>query len=388
MFWLLVWLWSSNALAAPTGQIAFLRGDAAYVLNIKRATRVKLPFSNRAELVRIAPRGGAVVYFVRPRGVSSAAARVYHAFISRPPYRVAHLLPAPMDRVPLYTQVTWNAAGSRLTLILDRFETDPGRWQNGSVFEYRVRAAQVVKLNSVPRAMSRNGRWEIFQTGKTIQVRDRRTGRTRVVFSYGQPGRLLKRLQGVPDYSPDFQDGAEGWWLGGLSVSADGAEASFVTNAGSGSSAAGGNSYFIGAFSVGVRTGAVRLLSYCVGCKSPYLERSPDGQKLLFAYASHASAADNSWTGEVIEWRSGRTRELIFNTPEAAPTGAANLTWGWSWSPDSKFIALAVNYYDPVSYDFAESRLKHDFKVYVRAIGTGAAVRVIPAARDPSWGRL
>src|SRR5687767_335763 len=85
--------------AAPSGHIAFLKDNAAYVASAATGQAVRLPQSSGAALVEMSPRDGSTAYFVTPSGTRpTGETQYYYGRISRPPYRTVTALPAPLNR--------------------------------------------------------------------------------------------------------------------------------------------------------------------------------------------------------------------------------------------------------------------------------------------------
>jgi hypothetical protein len=386
----------------PIGLIAFIRDDQAFVLDVARGLRYTLSNSQRVVRLEIAPQGGAVVYFVRIHLAKNADdnSSALRGFISFIPYKKAFALPAPLDQIPFYSSIHWQPDGHKVTISTG---DSPER-----ILEYDLKAKRVIQTKNPPVTTSSNGRYEVFQSGKSIVRRDRRTGQTFTVFSYGQPESLLRTLKIKPEL--DWHN-ASNWWLNDPQISPDGMEVYFVTNAASGSSAAGGNSSLEIAVAVNLRTKVPRgcyyaaipayipagycakaiqlqaraqtprMIASCENCKAASLSLSPDGRKILFAYASHSSAADNSWYGELHSLGSNLSLEIINGV--SGNSSDANLISGWAWSPDSRFIAIGASYYNPTFADF--DHLK--WNIYLHDARTGRALKIIPNAEGVSWGK-
>jgi hypothetical protein len=387
--------------SAPSGLIAFIRNDQAFVLDVARGLRYALPYSQRVVRLEIAPRGGAVVYFVRIHSAKNADdnSSALRGFISRAPYKKAFALPAPLGQIPFYSSIHWHQDGHKVTILTG---DSPER-----ILEYDLKTKRVTQTKNLPAITSGNGRYEVFQRDKSILRRDKYNSQTESVFDYGRPEQLLRVLKFKPD--TDWRN-AWNWWLGDPQISPDGMEVYFVTNAASNSSAAGGNSSFQVAVAVNLRTRvprgcyyaiilpplsedfcskeikrmlqtrAPRILASCENCKAAFLSLSPDGTKILFAYASHTSVSDNSWYGELHSLGSKRSLEIINGVAEDG--GGANLISGWAWSPDSRFIAVGASYYNPTFENFESL----NWNVYLRDTRTGQAIKVIPNAESVSWG--
>jgi hypothetical protein len=385
----------------PNGLIAFIRNDQAFVLDVARGLRYPLVNSQRVVRLEIAPHGGAVVFFVRIHPAKSADddSSALRGFISLPPYKKAFALPAPLGQIPFYSNLRWHQGGRKITISTDDF---PKR-----ILEYDLKTKRVTQIKNQFAVSSSDGRYEVFQRGKSIFRRDKRNGQVENVFDYGHPEQLLRVLGFQTEL--DWRN-ASNWWLGDPQISSDGMEVYFITNAASASSAAGGNSSLELVAAVNMRTRvprgcyyeiilsplsedfcssetkrmiqtrAPRILKFCEGCKGASFSLSPDGRHFLFAYASHTSAADNSWYGKLDSLGSKRNFEIINGVPEDA--GGANLVSGWAWSPDSRFIAIGASYYNPTFADFDHL----NWNIYLRDTRTGQAIKAIPNAESVSWG--
>lgn len=198
------------------------------------------------------------------------------------------------------------------------------------------------------------------------------------------------------------------WALSGVSLTPDGKELFFAANAGTGLGAPGGTNW--GYFAVDLATRKLNVLS-ALGSLSGRMPEvaqvSPDGLRLAFMNVGHGGYFVNPRPVYVVDLLTQQSRELL-NGP-GNHEGECNLTAGpLCWSPDSRYVALDVLYYDvqgiPAESETIRSWIPgrgrsravsanewkpriNDYAVLIFDAATGRQVRELPAAHHVSWSR-
>lgn len=239
---------------------------------------------------------------------------------------------------------------------------------------------------------SDNG-WMAYSTDTQIRVRRIDTGTERVLFDIRKPAALrdaLARLpakSGVRDLQDEYDDemarSAENWTISTAVLSHDGRYVTFLSDCGTGQGAQGNST--MGFVRVDVQTGRTRVLErlgVVFGRPPTVLALSPDGRRLLVASSAHNSAADSSFTVRDVDIDTGKTVDLLASDPRAKRL--ANNVEGACWSPDSRYVAVSVRYYDARSADADSGGPKADLEI--KDATTGRTVRVVKDFAQPSWG--
>ncbi len=363
----------------PTGRIAYLKGNAAFVAEAGAAGGAprRLPQSDVAAGVFLSPVDGAALYF------AARAAGNLRGFISRPPYREARPLPTGLV-TQLMPSVVWSGNGKTVFLTGEKdhaaFEPTTGRLQ---------------RLRFPVHSASQDGRVVAFVTEKEIKVGWPGTGQERTLFSVGRPQPLFAalknarrpdKLSDVTNTDPELWRSSRNWQIGAPALSPDGATVFFATNLGGGMGASANTSFCF--FAANVKTGSLSVLSRLgvfFGRVPVECQVSPDGKRLLFLLSQHSSAVENPVFAHVADLLTQQSREILRAEPERKRQ--ANLTDGAAWSPEGRYVAVSNLYYDVATVLRTENwePRDDDFTLLIKDAATGRTVRRIPGARQPSW---
>lgn len=380
------------AQAAPKGRLAYIQNDMAIVSDATTGAKKVLPQSARARFLAVSPRGD-TVYFVALPGKEREqdGPPILTGYFSAPPYRTARKLPAELQgEAP--GNLKWSATGN--TLWIRGFELSGA---------YTPSSNKWSRLGYLPESASRDGRRVAYATGDEIRIRDTNTKRERVVFTRTKPqvlfnalgsGRNQKKLRDLHSgIDPAMWQSSRNWAISSPALSPDGSRLYFGSNVGTGQGASGNSMWAL--FAADLKTGKIAVLSEVgpqFGRMPENLEVSPDGKRLLCVVSAHSSAMDNPCYALVVDLLTQKSREVLVNVPEAKEK--SNLTYGASWSPDGKYVAISATFYD-VEKAWAQVKKdtnwggpsNSDYTLYIKDAATGRTVRRIPGAILPSWGR-
>lgn len=362
--------------APLSGRLAYVQNGAAFVLMLPNGKPKMLPNSRGARIVSIAPKGGTVLFFVTQKQT--------RAFITRPPYAAAKLLPAPLDKFEP-GNVQWTQDGASVLLA---------SWDKS--YLWHMATGKVLALPAGDATLSRDGSQVAFATEKEIKLRRMSDGSERVLFFIARPqplftalksARYPKNLRELQDaISPDLWKDATMWNFGSLVFSADGKTLWFACNAGTGAGAAGNTTWCW--FACDLQSGHLASLSK-LGAQFSRLPGdialSPDGKKLLYSESVHSSAIENPVAVSVLDLLTQRATIIAQMTIEKKYD--ANLIYGACWSPDSRAVAASAFYYDTqkIMKNPEWQPRDADFTLYLRDLN-GRTLRRIPGAVAPSWG--
>jgi WD40-like Beta Propeller Repeat len=377
-------LLAASAGAAPTGQLVFIKSDAVYVAQAAGGPARRLPGSDHAWYVAASPTSGTVLYFVAPAGAKWDEAADTRGFVSRPPYDGARPLPPPLDHLDT-PEVRW-AANGRIAF-----------WSAGDRHgTYEPASDRVRRVRSGADSASRDGRVLAFATDREIKVRWPASGKERTLFSIGRPQPLfaalrrarhpekLRRL--IDEVRPALWRQSRNWQLGRPALTPDGKTVFFAANAGSGMDDAGSSAFCF--FAADVATGKLSVLSrlgILLGRSPRQCQVSPDGQRLFFVMPSKISAREEWRHAYLVDLRTQDPREILHADPNHA--AQMSLMDGACWSPDGRYLAIAVLYYDRQTA-FARAAWEpraEEFVLRIEEAATGRTVCQIPGARQPSW---
>ncbi|HVK04283.1 MAG TPA: hypothetical protein VM490_12460 [Armatimonadaceae bacterium] len=392
---LLAALAAASGAGAQTGRLAYVKDNAAYVGPADGyAPAVRLPGSQNAVEVSLSPADGVALFFVAPAKPTMHDPVQAKGAACRPPYREAKWLGAPLSDMS-NPRVIWSANGDA-AFASDAADTVHGRYTpaDGRAVNYPIPVDSVSADGAVV-AYARENR--------EVRVRFRATGREKVLFSSGRPQALFEAVRRAkhPKGIASFREGmggemsrdARNWAIGTPAITPDGKTVFFATNGGGGMGASGNCTFAF--FSVDVATGNIAILSK-VGeefGRVPYRDCrvSPDGRRLLYVASAHSSAVENpSWV-TVIDLPTQQTR--VVSRGDTANDAETNAFGGACWSPDGKYVAYSMLYYDVAA---AMKRLQEGgaweydpakYTLFIRDAATGRAVRKIPGATSPSWGK-
>jgi hypothetical protein len=219
-------------------------------------------------------------------------------------------------------------------------------------------------------------------------------GKTRKVFSIGNPAALVRALahanfgknaQGF-EYDADMAKDPTNWMVGDPALTSDGRTLYFCTNAGTGEGAQGNTDFCV--VSVDVASGRLRVLDRLglfFGRSPSTFALSPDNRRLLISSSVHDSAADNSFVVVTADLKTNRVVNLLATDRQSKSN--ANVVKGACWSPDSRYVALSVFYYN-AQRDDAEAIYDNSVATLeIKDAGTAKTIKTVPNVAYPSWGR-
>lgn len=209
--------------------------------------------------------------------------------------------------------------------------------------------------------------------------------------------RRARRPKNIKDLTDNYKLGfwkeAQNWSSGGPAVSHDGKTVFFASNAG-GTMGASGNTTF-GLFAGDIATRRLSVLSKAGTFfgRVPHISRvSPNGKRWMFVSSAHNMAIDNPCYVYVVDLETQAVRELVYSVDTTRRKRLTNLVDGACWSPDGRFVAVSVFFYDVPRYlrdnsadDLYNAASKYTLEIYDAA--TGKRVRSIPGATQPVWAR-
>lgn len=374
--------------AALNGRLAYIQTGAAYVVALPKGKPQKLPFSQRARLVSIAPRGGTILYFSSQKGDGSDE----RAWISKPPYKVARTLKLPKGFAPY--KVQWMGDGTKALLV---------EWNRSYLWH-----APSGSLKPMPQgelSLSRDGKLLAISQSKELRVRDLKTGREHIIFNVARPQIVFEALkrakypQKIKDLNdtiaPELWKDASLWNFGSCAFAADNSRLFWTCNAGTGAGAAGNTTFCW--FSTDLKTNRTDVLSKLGAqfSRLPYdVQLSPDGKKLLYGESVHSSAIENPVSVSLLDLLTQKETYLEQLTDNKKAD--MNLVNGFCWSPDGRAVVASAFYYDSATAWKKQEELSKkeqswqprdaDYTLFIRDL-KNRTLKKIPSAVSPSWGQ-
>ena len=241
-----------------------------------------------------------------------------------------------------------------------------------------------------------------YQTEKEIRLRWPATDEDKVIFSVGRPQPLfaalkkafapknLKDLTSMID--KDLYTDQHNWQTSDPVLTPDGARLLFATNAGTGAGAAGNCTWCL--ISVDTKTGELAPLSKLgvLYGRVPHISQiSPDGKKLLLVTSLHSSAVENPCQVYVIDLLTQAQREYLWADAKLKKNeNLTSLVDGACWSPDGRYLAASVLYYDTsVALKSENWQPKDDdYSLDLFSVATGKIVKKIKGGHLPSWAMV
>ena len=368
---------AAHAAPAPSGRLAYLRDGAAWVQALGSRT-VQMPDSAGAVWVSLSPTDGTCLYAVPAPGDQ------WTVRVSRSPYTESQgLLPAAGS----YGVPVWTANGLRAYLAA-----------GDAAVAYEPALGRTVPLAQAPDTLSADGSVAAWRGERGLRLRLTGTGAERDLFSIGRPEALLASLKSVrhPRRMTDLTGAVDrelwsdagNWQFSLPALMPDGQRLFFATNAGTGAGAAGNCGWCL--FAVDTANGKPAPLSglgALYGRVPHWLSVSPDGRYLAFLDSLHDSALRNPVGLHLTELLTQSDRELLWAGHDAEKDACVGDEA--CWSPDSRYIAVSVAWYNPdelVKAEATEVPAKL-FGLTVFDAASGRAVMTVPGGRSPSWGK-
>jgi hypothetical protein len=384
--------------ASPTGIIAGILAGHGVIYDAATGAVRRLPNAPRPWIVSLSPDGGDALYFVTKKtGEASAATQddaPFTGYVSHAPFDASMALAPPLN-TSQPVDVIW--AGNDHAFI-------EGYGQNGlfAAPANRYKASHVVVED-----VAADSDWVSYSTASEVHARNMRSGVDKTLFSIARPRALLGSLanagKAVKDLTdeldPSLAKDADNWAIGKTAISADGGHVYFLCNAGTSEGAQGNTTMCF--VRVDVASGHLTVLGRMgtvFGRVPDVFALSPDQRKLLVASSVHNSAADNSEVVESVDIASGRTVDyLAKDTPHPQPLSPpgkgeqqdftmANIVDGACWSPDSRYVAVSVYYYDTATLS-DDSDLVPDTRLEIKDADTGVTLRTVKHFARPCWVR-
>lgn len=371
--------------AQPAGRLGYVKDGYAWVTPATGGKTIRLPQSKGVYRLALQPTSGAAAWFTDTGTEDKPVCRGYRA---APPYAAAATMPAPFDKVAVWDML-WSDNGR--VAFLDG-DGAPARYFPDGTHK---------PLPGVAQDVSADGKVVVYSTEKELRVWWPETNRTRTLFSIGRPqplfdalrrSRYPKNLTDILDaIDPELYGNSRNWGQGRPTITPDGKYIFMATNAGLSSGVAGNTMYCF--VRLEVATGEIQALSK-VGTfygRVPYVcDISPDGKRLMFIGSFHDSAVVNPCQLYLIDLQTQDENELLWqDEKKSANENLANLTDGACWSPDSRYVAVSVAFYDSTkAWETTEDKLlAKAWNLVLYDAGTGQAVRTIPGAHQPAWAR-
>ena len=378
---LLVLTAASAALAAPQGQLMYVRGFAPWLESRVGASPRKLPHGSDVFQLAVSPTTGEVAYLEALGGRNSPELPPLRGMVLSRPYTAPHALPARWHSVPA-EWLSWSEnghtlwAGNSNGLLLNW--TTPGRATSPSPDASSSRDGRVVA--------------RAIDNGVVVAAGG---ARERAIFTTGRHQALLEALRAqrrwpevasfLQRYDPVQARDRRNWRFSLPAVSPDGQAVYFAANLGQGDEDLRNNfTFFVFRFDLG--SGGLLALGKFGGHygETPTLRVSPDGRRLLFVQQEYASAPQQPVTVTALDLVTQTARDLT-----ATDGGQGDLNWldGFCWLADSRYVAYSIASYrseDAFGEEFELS--PGDYTLYVKDILTGKNVHIVKGATQPGCG--
>lgn len=385
---LAVLLSTAPSSAQLRGQLVYRRQDALYRQTLPGSDAKRIDSTRSLSAFALSPAAGALLLFSAPD--ASPAPSEHHVpplLLLPPAYTKPQALPPALQQAAL-TRALWSGNGKTLFLA-----SKQGGWQ------LTPGSAQLRKMPIAAQTASQDGSVVVGSNveGNAIIAYWPETGKRRVLFTAAHPQPLFQALREAkyPAKVKDLQDtdselskDLNQWQVGAPALMPDGKRVFFAANMGGGMGAAGNTTFCF--FVANTDTGKLAVLSKAgsfFGRIPDECQVSPDGLRLGFFVSIHDSAIDNRRLFTVIDLLPQTTQELMYS--DGNHKDETNLTEGFCWSPDSRYVALSALYYrveDVMKHDTWEPK-PDDFDLWIKDVMTRKTVRRIKSASAPQWTR-
>lgn len=388
---------ASSAVAAPTGQLAYLKGQAVWVESRSGQAARQVPNSRGAVLLDLSPADGTLAFMTGPEGTDIHAAKVpsLQPWLSRPPYTKSVLLkslvPGPTFTTVRARWLTWEGHGQALIA---------GGDGGNAGWNLVKRKTFLPNQSALYQSTSSDG--EVTATLGSVQSPGdvgvllygpgARPGTE--VFSQRLPGNLMKALKAAPqpavrrflnDLDPKAQADEVNWTVTSPQVTRDGRRVYFASNVGYGVGSAGTTTSAV--FEVDVSEVQVRALGWIGTFAGSVLSvmPSPDGARLLILVAQHDSNAQVNTFAYMADLKGKVVRELA---ARSAPKGTLTVLNSACWLADSRHVALSVAYPRPddLSPKNSFAPLAGAHTLLVKEVGSGKTVHRVQGATRVACG--
>jgi hypothetical protein len=392
---------SSAALAAPTGKLAFIRDGGVFVGDVNGYPKL-VSKSARAKFASLAPDGRSLVFFNQ----TDSKVAPLQGFIARAPFDSSAPLSLPVSEFPL-ENLSFSPDSSSL------FVTGSSTGWRLEIPEFKALLGapnpKSQALKFAPLSSAKDGALIAFVAGSDVRIMNK--NKEKMIFTPNKPQLLLEQVKTAASSNAAFQELlnpqsaaiSSNWLSGALGLRPDGNVLYFASNLGTGVSSIGNSSFVF--FAVQLSTQRIRLLSKLGvfhGSMPSRLNFAPDGSK--FAFFSQFNLNPNEWLQSlmVAELNLEKPIELLVKDqlpqptvsptttvdtqpvpqpeiPISSPTGEQLLERGLAWSPDSKFLAFSVAKFAPAN---------PAFKIFIKDVTVNKTLLKIPNAILPSWGAI
>ena len=334
--------------------------------------------------VFLSPDSQWALYFssTRPKPSDDGDDSPFAGFVSRAPFQAATAMAPPLASFPGASSVTWlpqhiaAIEGYNLHALYNPAKND------------------LLKSGRPIETASSDGSVTAYTTDTAIYVRTSAWTPPKVIFDTKKPAALVRALSRAHfpkdgngfEYDAELAKDQRNWMFTSPRLTSDGKALYFCTNGGSGEGAQGNTTFFV--VKADVATGkltALDRLGLFFGRSPSTFELSPDQRHILISSSAHASAADNSFVVTASDLNTGHMVNLLADHKDKK--AYANLVKGACWSPDSRYIAVSIFYYNPDTADAAELYDKSVTHLELKEAATGKTVRTISDFAWPNWAK-
>ena len=383
--------------AGAAGQLAYLKGGAAWIERVPGQTARPVPNSLGAVLLDLSPTDGTLAYLTGPPGASVVSDKVppLKPWLSRPPYiksvPLSAAVPGPTSNTVRARWLTWEGNGHALIAGTDEgnvgWNLDRQRTflpNQSALYQSTSRDGEVTAMLGSVQSPD--------DVGVLLYGPGARPGTE--LFTRRLPQNLLRALKNAPqpairrfvsELDPHAQADDVNWTVSAPQVSRDGRRVYFASNAGYGVGSAGTTTSAV--FEVDVSEVQVRALGW-LGTFSGSVQSvlpSPDGRKLLILLARHTSNAQITTFAYVADLTRQTVRELI---AARAPKGTLSVLNSSCWLADSQRIAVSVAYPRPENLN-RQNGFEPPASAYtllVQDAGSGRIEHRVPGATGVACG--
>ncbi|MFC4456366.1 hypothetical protein [Deinococcus sonorensis] len=372
---------ASPVLAAPQGQLAYVREFKPYLEPRVGARARVLPHQGEVYRLDMSPTTGDVALLEARGGRNSP---------ELPPMR--GLLLSPPDRQPRPLPAAWTAVRAEWLSWSEDGRTLRAWDENGRALVWTRPGARTTPWPEA--SSSRDGRVVARATENGVVYMVSGTPE-RAIFTTGRPGALMDALRAqrrwpevasfLQGYDPAQTRDRQNWRFSAPAVSPDGQAVYFAANLGQGDQDLHNNFTFF-VFRFALRSGGLLALGRFGGQygETPVLRVSPDGRRLLFVQEEYESAPQQPVTVKALDLVTQTARDL---TATDGGRGDLNRLDGFCWLADSRHVAYSVaSYRTEDAFDEGFELLPQAYTLHVKDVVTGTSVYRVPGATQPGCG--